>query len=403
MKELEYDVVIVGAGLAGAALAVALSELPLRIAVVEAQSLSSGWPDIDEGVAAYDARVSALTPASQALLEELGVWQEITRRRVSPYTEMQVWDGEGTGSIHFSADEVGRSVLGHIVENRLVNAALLEKLRFNSRVQLLDASPVAEWRRSIEGPELLLEDGRVLLAPLVVAADGANSRIRGWAGFETREWDYGQKAIVATLEMQQSHKQTARQSFLRTGPLAFLPLSDAQGSDRFCSIVWSADEAEADRLMALGDEAFCQQLAAAFEYRLGAVQAISRRFCFPLRQRHAVHYVQPGVALIGDAAHSIHPLAGQGINLGFQDVRVLAEELTRAHQRGLPLSDLAVLDRYQRRRKGDNLGMMAVMEGFKRLFGESALPLRWLRNTGMSLLDGAAPVKRQLIRRAMGL
>lgn len=403
MADTDFDVIIVGAGLAGAALAARLAELPLRTALLEAARLPSGWPPVEEGVGGYDARVSALTAASQRLLDGLGVWGEIARRRVCAYTDMHVWDAEGTGSIHFDAEEVGQPCLGHIVENRLINAALLEKLRFSRNITLLDASPAARLQSSARGVELELENGDALAAPLVVAADGANSRIREWAGFVTREWEYGQKAIVTTVRTEHSHENTAWQRFLPQGPLAFLPLADAGDSRRYCSIVWSAEVEMAERLLMLADDEFRAELGSAFEHRLGEVAEASRRFGFPLRQRHATRYVQPGIALVGDAAHTIHPLAGQGINLGFRDVQVLSEELERACRRGIPLGDPAVLSRYQRRRKGDNLGMMLTMEGFKQLFGQRALPLRWLRNTGMRLVDRAGPVKRQIIRQAMGL
>ncbi|MDX1504614.1 MAG: FAD-dependent monooxygenase [Spongiibacter sp.] len=194
-----------------------------------------------------------------------------------------------------------------------------------------------------------------------------------------------------------------RRCWVPEGPLAFLPLADAAGSGRYCSIVWSALPDVATQLMGLDDDAFAQSLTRHFEGRLGEVLACSKRFSFPLRQRHAVDYVKDGIVLVGDAAHTIHPLAGQGINLGFADAQALADELKRALRRGLMLSDNVALARYQRRRKGDNLAMMAAMEGFQHLFESPAMPLRLARNLGMSLLDRAVPLKRQIIARAMGL
>ncbi len=398
----KYDLIVVGAGLAGGAFALAMAESPLKIAVIDAQPERQGWPPLDESVLDYDARVSALTEASRTFLDRLGVWSAISERRACAYRDMQVWDAEGTGEIHFSADDVGQSALGHIVENRLITAALINKLRETS-VRLMFNTPVAAWQAVGDGGELQLEDGRVLRAPLIVAADGANSRMRQWGGFQTREWDYHHHAIVCTVETERPHRATAWQRFLPQGPLAFLPLPDRDRSQHYSSIVWSATPDFAETLMAMDGSEFNAALARHFEYRLGAVIATSRRVRFPLRQRHAVQYSRQGIVLLGDAAHTIHPLAGQGINLGFGDAQVLAQECQRALARGLSLADSGVLARYQRRRKGENLAMMAAMQGFQNLFESDAAPLRMLRNVGMRWLDKAVPLKRQVIARAMGL
>jgi len=220
--------------------------------------------------------------------------------------------------------------------------------------------------------------------------------------FATREWDYGHRAIVATVQVEKSHEDTCWQRFLPSGPLALLPLP-AENGQHYCSIVWSLQDALVDDLLAMDEGDFCAELERASERRLGRIVGSSPRFAFPLRQRHAVDYVQQGVALVADAAHTIHPLAGQGINLGLQDVAVLAEEILSARARGANPGQLQVLRRYQRRRKGENLLMMTAMDGFKRLFEQEALPLRWLRNVGMRSVDQLAPVKQQLMRHAMGL
>ncbi|WP_372796792.1 UbiH/UbiF/VisC/COQ6 family ubiquinone biosynthesis hydroxylase [Litorivivens sp.] len=398
----QFDVVIVGGGLAGLGMAAGLAELPLKVALVEAGSVVSDWPALGEGVDDYDSRVSAITAFSQQWLARLGVWEAIAQSRICHYTDMDVWDAEGTGEVHFDAAEVNADDLGHIVENRLLTAALAEQVDGAANIRVFENSPVAALHYAGGEAALELDNGDRIQAGLLIAADGANSRIRQWADFATREWSYDQKALVVTVKMERSHAYTAWQRFLPTGPLAFLPLAASDATDRYCSIVWSADSDYADQLMALDDDGFKSALAEAFEQRLGCVEAVSRRFCFPLRQRHAVNYIKPGLALIGDAAHSIHPLAGQGINLGFKDADVLQQEIQRALERGEAPGSLRVLRRYQRRRKGDNLAMMAAMDGFKRLFGETALPVRWLRNTGMHLVNQAAPVKRQLIRKAMG-
>ncbi|MDG1772744.1 MAG: FAD-dependent monooxygenase [Oceanicoccus sp.] len=399
-----YDVIIVGAGIVGGALACALGGSDLKVAVIEAQPLNTDWPEQSEAIDGFDARVSALTLASKNFLNSMGVWELIAGRRVSPYREMHVWDAEGTGNIHFNAQDVNQPVLGHIVENRITSKALLQKIQQYNNIDFIAPAKLETIQSGDDSSyQLLLDDGRTLDAALLVAADGANSKVRNLAGMEMREWDYGHDAIVATVKNENSHQQTAWQRFLPEGPLAFLPLSTADHHQQYCSIVWSAIPSYAENLMALDDADFSAALGTAFENTLGEVLEVSHRFSFPLRQRHAVDYVKTGLALIGDAAHTIHPLAGQGVNLGLMDALALSEELLRAQQRQLNPGSLAVLERYQRRRKAANLSTMAGMEGFKRLFEQPALPIRWARNVGMRWLNKTPPLKNQLIRQAMGL
>ncbi|MCB1706834.1 MAG: UbiH/UbiF/VisC/COQ6 family ubiquinone biosynthesis hydroxylase [Halioglobus sp.] len=399
----QFNVVIIGAGIAGASLALALSGAGLSIALVEAQALGNRALPEGCGLGDFDPRVSALTPRSRDILQQLGAWDAIAAYRHCAYHHMTVWDAEGTGQIEFDRSEVGATELGYIVENRAIVHALLARIAeapdiaVMSPVTLQSCTRLASSRMS-----LALDTGQQLQADLLVAADGALSRVRQMMGFRSREWDYGHRAIVATVEVERAHEETAWQRFLPSGPLALLPLLGAAGH-HYCSIVWSLQEDLVDAVLALDDEAFCAELQRASEARLGAVRASSKRFAHPLRQRHAVDYVQPGVALVADAAHTIHPLAGQGINLGLQDVAVLAEEVVAGSRNGVAAGQLALLRRYQRRRKGENLMMMSAMDGFKRLFEQQSLPVRWLRNVGMRRIDGMLPLKQQLMRRAMGL
>ncbi len=398
-----FDIAIIGAGIAGTALAASLRGKGLSIALVEAQPLVP--PDLPAGfdLQQFDPRVSALTPRSRKLLQQLGAWEAIAAYRQCPYRHMTVWDADGTGQIEFDCAEADVAALGHIVENRSVVSALLALVSAAEDITLL--SPVRlETCTRLESSALHIElhGGASLEANLLVAADGALSRVREMMDFQTREWDYGHRAIVTTVQVEQAHGSTAWQRFLPTGPLALLPLPGGEGQ-HFCSIVWSLQAHLVDDLLALDDAAFCAQLAQASERRLGAVLDCAPRFAFPLRQRHAVDYVQSGVALVADAAHTIHPLAGQGINLGLQDVLVLAEEILAGCARGANPGQLDVLRRYQRRRKGENLLMMTAMDGFKHLFEQQSLPVRWLRNMGMRGVDRLLPVKQQLMRHAMGL
>ncbi|NWD72051.1 2-octaprenyl-3-methyl-6-methoxy-1,4-benzoquinol hydroxylase [Pseudomonas gingeri] len=395
---MRADVLIVGAGMVGSALALALKDSGLEVLLLDGSPLSVKPFDPQS---AFEPRVSALSAASQRILERLGVWDGISARRASPYRDMQVWDGSGTGQIHFSAASVHAEVLGHIVENRVVQDALLDRLH-DCDMGLLANARLEQMRRSGDDWLLTLADGRQLRSPLVIAADGANSAVRRLAGCATREWDYLHHAIVTSVRSSRPHQMTAWQRFTDDGPLAFLPL-ERDGQQDWCSIVWSTTPEQAQRLMGLEEEAFCRELERAFEGRLGSVISADPRLCVPLRQRHAKRYVAEGLALIGDAAHTIHPLAGQGVNLGFLDAAVLAEELLHARERGERLADVRVLSRFERRRMPHNLGLMAAMEGFERLFQADSLALRWLRNTGLKSVEQMPEAKALFVRQALGL
>ncbi len=396
---MQADLIIVGAGMVGSTLALALEGSGLDILVLDASPLEAADFDPQGG---FEPRVSALSAASQRIFERLGAWPGMSARRVSPYTDMHVWDGSGTGQIHFSAATVHAEVLGHIVENRVVQDALLETMQRRGGQRLLGAARLERLERTPQGWQLTLDDGRQLNAPLLVAADGANSAVRRLAGCETREWDYLHQAIITSVRCSEPHQRTAWQRFTDGGPLAFLPL-ERDGDQHWCSIVWSVTELEARRLMALDDAAFRAALGRAFEQRLGEVEEVDPRLCIPLRQRHAKRYVQPGLALIGDAAHTIHPLAGQGVNLGLLDAAVLAEVIEAAMARGERPEDIRVLSRFERRRMPHNLAMMAAMEGFERLFQADPLPLRWLRNTGLKAVQALPEAKALFVRQALGL
>jgi 2-octaprenylphenol hydroxylase len=343
--------------------------------------------------------VSAISRASQRLFAAVGAWDGMTAWRVSPFRDMRVWDATGFGSIHFDSADIGEPLLGWIIENRVIQHALLERARQCPAVDLLCPTAL-ETAQPLEagGWRVGLKDGREFTTRLLVGADGAQSKVRQLAGIETGGWGYDQHAVVASVRTAQPHQETAWQRFLPSGPLAFLPLHDGR-----CSIVWSTTPERATGLLALNDEDFGAALAAAFEARLGAILEVGPRAAFPLRLQHAQAYVKPGVALIGDAAHVIHPLAGQGVNLGLLDAATLAEVLSDAMADDRDITSLKVLRRYERWRKGDNLLMLGIMDGFKRLFGTSLPPVRLLRNLGLNLTDAAGPLKNLIARRAMGL
>ena len=400
----DFDLILVGSGLVGASLACALVMLDtgrqLRIAMIEA---GGDMPRYNGGQ--FDPRVVALTPASRHWLERLQVWEAIRQARACAYRDMHVWDGEGTAAIHFSSADVRQDCLGHIVENSVAVRALRERLTQLPQVEVMQPVSIVELRGPQPmqpGVQVTLSNGDTLQAPLLVAADGAQSRVREMAAFRTREWDYQQQAIVTTVRTSQSHEHTAWQRFMYTGPLAFLPLQEA-GDTHHCSIVWSADTPLAEELMALDAAAFCERLGFAFEHRLGNIEHCAERFCVPLRQRHAQQYCQPGIVLVGDAAHNIHPLAGQGVNLGLLDAAALTNEIERALVRNIPLADYSILRRYQRQRLAGNLGMMSAMEGFKRLFGHRSLEVTLLRNIGLQTFNDLPLLKNYLVKQVMGV
>lgn len=396
----QFDLIIIGGGLVGASLACALKDAPISIALVEAQvapAINTHAVSLDDA----DLRVSALNRASESFLTGLGVWQTLPANRLSAYDKMRVWDGEGTGHIQFSANELAETHLGHIVENSVTNAGLMALLLQQTNVQLFNPVKVESIETLTDDSAeylLQLDSGQLLKTPMIVAADGARSWIRQWAQFETREWDYQHHALVCTIEVDKSHENCAWQRFTEDGVLAFLPLSQTN----LCSIVWSCPEERANELLGLSDTEFLAQLSRTFEYKLGQVSACGKRVAIPLRQRHAKQYVKNGIVLVGDAAHSIHPLAGQGVNLGFMDAYVLADEIKQGLARGLAASHPQVLARFERRRMPENLSMMVAMESFKRLFAVKAPALRWLRNWGMSKLNRVDFIKNHIVQMAMG-
>jgi 2-octaprenylphenol hydroxylase len=389
----KFDVIVVGGGMVGAALACALAPHGIRVAVIEVREPQRTWP---AGETAN--RVSALSRASQHVLEHLGAWPRMTALGVTSYRAMYVWDAGGSGHIRFDSAEVGEPDLGHIVENRVTQLALWERLEALESVTLLCPARVRGFELSEECARVRLEDGSELQAALLVGADGRDSATRERAGIVTHGWDYDQHALVANVVHELSHEATAWQRFRPTGPLAFLPLAGGRSS----SIVWSTSPQQARELLELEQSAFCAELGKAFGHRLGRVVESGPKGVFPLRLQHAERYVQQRLALVGDAAHTLHPLAGQGVNLGFMDAAALADVVLEAAVRDRDPGALHTLRRYERARKGANIAMLGAMDAFKRLFSNDAVPLRLLRNAGLDLVDRATPLKNLFLRRALG-
>ena len=384
-----HEVVVVGGGVVGAATALALLREGFDVALIEKGSAPAPWKPEH-----YDARVYALSPGTARFLETCGVWSRITAQRASPYNRMQVWEGTPLQSLTFDAAELAVPQLGHIVEDSLLRATLWSALGNAAMTGVQVKHLALESGRA----RLQLSNGEMLGAELVVAAEGADSPLREWAGIDVGGWAYPQRSIVCNVTTGKPHRGVAYQRFMPGGPLAFLPLADGRSS-----IVWSTDTAEAEELMALADAEFRVRLTEAFQRHLGEITAADKRFAFPLRLQHAQSYVAAGIALVGDAAHVIHPMAGQGLNLGLADVEALVTVLVDARKQKKSLGSLRVLQRYERQRKAENVEALALVDGLHRLFRLRAPEVGGLRELGMSLVGRAGMVKTALAKRAMGI
>lgn len=386
------DVAVVGGGMVGAASALALARAGFAVALIDARE-PAAWAVTDE----VDLRVVGLAPSSVAMLDQLGVWERIRGARASGYERMHVWDAENGAAIQFDAADEDRDVLGYIVENSLVQATLWHALE-DAGVRRIVPAEVTAYAMREDRAQLDLADGQIVAARLVVAADGAESPLRRMVGIGTHGRDYAQRAVVAHVETTDAHQRTAWQRFLPSGPLAFLPLADGRSS-----IVWSLPDAEAKRVLALDDDAFRAALGVASDFRLGPIRSVSRRAAFPLRLNLAERYEVGRLVLLGDAAHAVHPLAGQGVNLGLRDVAELRDTLVEAREAGKDFAATHVLRRYARRRRSaDGLDAWSF-DALARVYAWQASPLVAARGLGIRLLDRMGPLKSRLARHAAGL
>ncbi len=385
------DVLVVGGGMVGLTFANALQHSGLKVVVLERQEAQ---PFESLGM---DCRVSAIVRGNQQILEGLGAWQYLEHDAQAMHS-MKIWDDQHAGGIRFDAEEIGEDALGYLVENSRLQAALRRNLLASEHVEVRCPAQVASVVWHEHEVEVALDDGHRFAAPLLVGADGGRSWVRQQAEIGVYTRDYQQQGIVANIRPLIPHHGVAFQRFTPSGPLAVLPMKDG-----LCSIVWSQMHDDADALMALDDIGFMESLNMTLGPVLGRIEEVGQRAAFPLKAQLAMHTVQPRVALIGDAAHTIHPLAGLGVNLGLRDAMVLAQEIVDARRFDEDWGDVSVLQRYMKLRMPDVLAVMGGMEGFHRLFTSSLPMLPWLRGVGMKAMGNAGVLKYLLMKNSTGI
>ncbi|TAL60156.1 MAG: FAD-binding protein [Legionella sp.] len=383
-----FDVLIVGGGVVGLTAALAMAARQYRVAVIDAQSLTVN-------ISAPDLRVYAINQASENLLKELDVWEKLESTRLSPYLHMHVWDAANGAYIDFDARQIASAKLGSILEESILKQALLTQIATQTTISLFPQCAVDAVTELAQGVEIKSQD-QVWQGDLLMIADGANSPTRNNLGVTLTTWSYQQHALVATVATEKPHQQTAYQVFNSDGPLAFLPLANPQQ----CSIVWSTTPAKAQRLLDLEENEFNEELTQAFAEKLGQVRVMSTRHQFPLQMRHVKQYSGKRWILLGDAAHTIHPLAGLGLNVGLADVRSWLHFLDKAKG---TLHSKKLLGAYHRERQHAVWQIILQMEGFKRLFSPEWSSLSTLRGLGLRACNEFAPLKRLFIQQASGL
>jgi len=385
-----YDVVVVGGGMVGAASALSLAHLGLKTAVVE-----KGVPQLFDSSSPYDLRVSAISTASEHLLQRLGAWRHIKDSRVCPYKRLGVWE-EHSSYTEFNANEIEQPHLGHIIENNAVQSALWLEIKQNENIACYTSTNITGMTVEDNVTHLETDKGQ-LTAKLVVAADGARSQMRGLAGIGVSGWQYKQSAMLIHVKTALPQQDITWQQFTPTGPVAMLPLVGNEAS-----LVWYNSKDEINCLANLSNEQLTAEVMANFPDKLGKVEVLNKA-AFPLARQHANQYVKNNVVLLGDAAHTINPLAGQGVNLGFKDVDALQMVLADAIGAGKSWCSTEVLKQYEHKRRFDNSAMMTAMDAFYFTFTHPNALVKFARNAGLYLAERAGPLKQKALQYACGL
>lgn len=388
---LTFDVIILGGGIIGLTMVNLLASQGFRVGLLEKEEPNFSRTDLD-----LDIRFSAISPGSIKILESIGVWETINKN-ASDYEKMIVWDAQGFGEISFDAGEVNASFLGCVVQNQAIIKALWEKAKTRPEVYFILGKNIETLEIKTEDVMIATDDSQRLRAKCLIGADGAHSWLRQYLNFKVSIFDYQQHAVVATVQTELPHNKTAWQRFLPRGPLAFLPLKFRDQS----SLVWSTTPAEAIELQRLSDFDFCRVLSQQFDYRLGRVLKTTKRCVFPLKKIEVDHIVRSRVGLIGDAAHVVHPLAGQGVNLGFRDAKILTTVLTRSNSMGIDIGNISVLRQYERACKGKVLGVTMALDFLKRLFSAQSSLVIGLRSIGLNRVEQSNRLKKRIMQYAM--
>ncbi len=389
--ETRVELIVVGGGLVGLTLAIACAEAGIEVAIIDREDPATMLAE------PFDGRTSAIAHGSQQVLAGIGLWP-LVAAEAEPILEIRVADGGSPLFLHYDHHAVGDHPLGYIVENRVLRRALMTRAAQLATLRHLAPLAVERVEREASGATAYLADGSRLRGELVAACDGRGSPLRRAAGIKTVEWSYPQTSIVCTVQHEMPHRGVAVEHFLPAGPFAILPMTGNRSS-----IVWTERADLAPRLLALDAASFAVELGRRFGDFLGALEVVGPRFSYALSLLHAERYAAPRLALVGDAAHVIHPIAGQGLNLGIRDVAALAELVVDSRRLGLDIADAGALARYERWRRFDNLMLAAVTDALNRLFSNSVPPVKLARDVGLAVVDRLPPLKRFLMRHAMGV
>lgn len=397
VKTLGGDVIIIGGGLVGGTLAVGLAQQGFGVAVIDRESPEELLkPDLD-------GRTTAVSYGSKLIFDQLGIWNKV-EHAAEPILDIRVFERDSPWAIYYDHRDVGNAPMGYIVENRVLRQGIFHRAaELSDRLTWIAPAGVAHTERNLEGVIVELADGRILKAPLLVGAEGRLSPTRDEAGIKTLRWNYGKMALIAHVTHEKPHHGSAWEVFQPQGPFAILPLKICPATGAYRSgIVWTGSPEDTDRLLSLDDAVISAELQEIFPY-FGTIQLSGKRWSYPLSAMIAKGTVDHRFAIVGDAAHTVHPVAGQGVNLGWRDVQALAEVLGKARRLGLDIGSKSILQDYQRRRRVDTASILAMSDGMVRLFSNKSSMLSFLRNTGLGIVNQIPPLKRRLMRHAMGI